>query len=91
MINKTLLQKRFNVAAVSYDQYANVQKMAHSLLSTLDRRYSANSSIRILELGCRTGYVTEQLSNLFPKAHITAIDFAESMIAIAKTRQNVKM
>ena len=26
MINKTLLQKRFNVAAVSYDQYANVQK-----------------------------------------------------------------
>lgn len=91
MINKTLLQKRFNVAAVSYDQYANVQKkMAHSLLSTLDRRYSANSSIRILELGCGTGYVTEQLSNLFPKAHITAIDFAESMIAVAKTRQNVK-
>ncbi len=26
MINKTLLQKRFNVATVSYDQYANVQK-----------------------------------------------------------------
>ena len=56
----------------------------------IDRRYSANSSIRILELGCGTGYVTEQLSNLFPKAHITAIDFAESMIAVAKTRQNVK-
>ena len=64
--------------------------MAHSLLSTLNRRYSANSSIRILELGCGTGYVTEQLSNLFPKAHITAIDFAESMIEVAKTRQNVK-
>ncbi|KAB2457257.1 malonyl-ACP O-methyltransferase BioC [Bacillus sp. CH126_4D] len=90
MINKTLLQKRFNVAAVSYDQYANVQKkMAQSLLSTLNRRYSANASIRILELGCGTGYVTEQLSNLFPKAHITAIDFAESMIAVAKTRKNV--
>lgn len=90
MINKTLLQKRFNVAAVSYDQYANVQKkMAHSLLSTLNRRYSANSSIRILRLGCGTGYVTEQLSNLFPKAQITAIDFAESMIAVARTRQNV--
>ncbi len=65
------------------------KKMAHSLLSTLNRRYSANSSIRILELGCGTGYVTEQLSNLFPKAQITAIDFAESMIAVAKTRQNV--
>ena len=63
--------------------------MAHSLLSTLNRRYSANSSIRILELGCGTGYVTEQLSNLFPKAQITAIDFAESMIAVARTRQNI--
>ena len=91
MINKTLLQKRFNVAAVSYDQYANVQKkMAHSLLSVLNRRYSETSSIRILELGCGTGYVTEKLSNLFPKAHITAIDFAESMITVAKTRPNVK-
>lgn len=91
MINKTLLQKRFNGAAVSYDQYANVQKkMAHSLLSTLNRRYSANSSIRILELGCGTGYVTEQLSKVFPKAHITAVDFAHEMIAVAKTRNNVE-
>ncbi len=53
----------------------------------IESRYSANSSIRILELGCGTGYVTEQLSNLFPKAHITAIDFAESMIEVAKTRK----
>ncbi|WP_283750688.1 malonyl-ACP O-methyltransferase BioC [Bacillus cereus] len=91
MINKTLLQKRFNGAAVSYDQYANVQKkMAHSLLSILKRRYSETSSIRILELGCGTGYVTEQLSKLFPKAQITAVDFAESMITIAKTRQNTE-
>ncbi|MGG0204957.1 Malonyl-[acyl-carrier protein] O-methyltransferase [Bacillus mycoides] len=91
MINKTLLQKRFNGAAVSYDQYANVQKkMAHSLLSTLKERYSETSSIRILELGCGTGYVTEQLSNLFPKAHITAVDFADEMIAVAKTRKSLE-
>src|SRR3954447_14816438 len=91
MINKTLLQKRFNGAAVSYDQYANVQKkMAHSLLSTLKERYSETSSIRILELGCGTGYVTEQLSNLFPKAHITAVDFADEMIAVAKTRKSLR-
>ncbi|EJQ98606.1 biotin biosynthesis protein BioC [Bacillus cereus MC67] len=91
MINKTLLQKRFNGTAVSYDQYANVQKkMVHSLLSILKRRYSETSSIRILELGCGTGYVTEQLSKLFPKAQITAVDFAESMITIAKTRQNTE-
>ncbi|MDM5189826.1 malonyl-ACP O-methyltransferase BioC [Bacillus sp. DX4.1] len=91
MINKTLLQKRFNGAAVSYDQYANVQKrMAHQLLSTMKERYDRVSSIRILELGCGTGYVTEQLAISFPNATITAVDFAESMVAVAKMRNHVE-
>ncbi len=56
MINKTLLQKRFNGAAVSYDRYANVQKkMAHSLLSILKERYSETASIRIFRTGMRDG------------------------------------
>ncbi|EEL49452.1 Biotin biosynthesis protein BioC [Bacillus cereus Rock3-44] len=48
------------------------------------------SSIRILELGCGTGYLTEQLAVSFPNAEIIAIDFAESMIAVAKTRNHVE-
>ncbi|MEN1934636.1 malonyl-ACP O-methyltransferase BioC [Paenibacillus sp. 102] len=91
MINKTLLQKRFNGAAVSYDQYASVQKkMAQQLLSIMKKHYHNMSSIRILELGCGTGYLTEQLAVSFPNATITAIDFAESMIAVAKTRNYVE-
>ncbi|KEK26054.1 malonyl-ACP O-methyltransferase BioC [Bacillus gaemokensis] len=91
MINKTLLQKRFNGAAISYDQYANVQKkMAHQLLSMMKKYYNTMSSIRILELGCGTGYVTEQLATSFPNASITAVDFAESMITVAKKRQHVE-
>ncbi|MBY0597421.1 malonyl-ACP O-methyltransferase BioC [Bacillus bingmayongensis] len=91
MINKTLLQKRFNGAAVSYDQYASVQKkMAQQLLSIMKKHYHKMSSIRILELGCGTGYLTEQLAVAFPNAKITAIDFAESMIAVAKTRNHVE-
>ena len=89
MINKTLLQNDLTWQLYPTINMQMYKKMAHSLLSTLNRRYSANSSIRILELGCGTGYVTEQLSNLFPKAQITAIDFAESMIAVARTRQNI--
>ncbi|WP_000608899.1 malonyl-ACP O-methyltransferase BioC [Bacillus cereus] len=91
MINKTLLQKRFNGAAVSYDQYASVQKkMAQQLLSIMKKHYHKMSSIRILELGCGTGYLTEQLAVSFPNAEIIAIDFAESMIAVAKTRNHVE-
>ncbi|WP_410983728.1 malonyl-ACP O-methyltransferase BioC [Bacillus cereus] len=91
MINKTLLRKRFNGAAVSYDQYASVQKkMAQQLLSIMKKHYHKTSSIRILELGCGTGYLTEQLAVSFPNAEIIAIDFAESMIAVAKTRNHVE-
>ncbi|PFK45924.1 malonyl-[acyl-carrier protein] O-methyltransferase BioC [Bacillus cereus] len=91
MINKTLLQKRFNGAAVSYDQYASVQKkMAQQLLSIMQKHYHKMSSIRVLELGCGTGYLTEQLAVSFPNAEIIAIDFAESMIAVAKTRNHVE-
>ncbi|PEA56228.1 malonyl-[acyl-carrier protein] O-methyltransferase BioC [Bacillus pseudomycoides] len=91
MINKTLLQKRFNQAAVFYDQYANVQKkMADQLLTHMKEHYDEAAQIHILELGCGTGYVTEQLATSFPKATITAVDFAESMIAKAKTRCNVE-
>lgn len=91
MINKALLQKRFNAAAVSYDQYANVQqKMADRLLEYIKKHYSAADHIHILELGCGTGYVTERLVTAFPNAQITAIDFAESMLQQAKKRCNVK-
>ncbi|WP_369902735.1 malonyl-ACP O-methyltransferase BioC [Bacillus manliponensis] len=90
MINKALLQKRFNAAAVSYNQYANVQqKMADCLLERLKEYYSSVDCIRILELGCGTGYVTEQLVAAFPNAKITAVDFAESMIEQAKKRYKV--
>ncbi|PGZ96472.1 malonyl-[acyl-carrier protein] O-methyltransferase BioC [Bacillus pseudomycoides] len=91
MINKPLLQKRFNQAAVSYDQYANVQKkMADQLLAYVKEHYDAAAQIHILELGCGTGYVTEKLATLFPNATITAVDFAESMIAKAKMHCNME-
>ncbi len=53
------------------------------------KRYSKATAIRILELGRGTGYITEKLVHLFPNAQITAIDFAESMIAVAKQRRHV--
>ena len=34
----------------------------------------------ILEIGCGTGYLTRALIELFPSAHITAVDIAPGMI-----------
>jgi malonyl-CoA O-methyltransferase len=82
MIDKQLLQKRFSMNAQTYDQFANVQKkMANALFDQIAIRPE-----RILEIGCGTGYLTEKLRRHFPHAHITAVDLAPGMIAVAKLR-----
>lgn len=87
MINKSLLQKRFNKAALTYDEYANVQKkMGDVLIQNLCQIYTSQARLSILELGCGTGYVTEQLVNSFPYASVISVDFAPDMIEQAKKR-----
>ncbi|WP_028399565.1 malonyl-ACP O-methyltransferase BioC [Ectobacillus panaciterrae] len=91
MINKALLQKRFNKAASTYDEYANVQKkMGDVLIQKLCQTYTSHARLSILELGCGTGYVTEQLLNSFPYASVTAVDFAPHMIEQAKKRRGAE-
>lgn len=88
MIDKQLLQKRFNHGASTYDQYANVQKqMAHRLmeqLKTWERKPSG--SLHILEAGCGTGYLTMLLRQAFPDAEITAVDLAPGMLETTRKR-----
>jgi len=78
MINKEKLKRRFSRNAKQYDQYAYVQKiMGDHLVKHIQNKHSINS---ILEVGCGTGYVTRKLVELFPSAHITALDIAPGMI-----------
>jgi malonyl-CoA O-methyltransferase len=90
MINKQLLRKHFSRNAVNYDKYAAVQKkMAHELVDFIKpKRSKFSKNIRILDIGCGTGYLTKQLTDLFPLAHITAVDIAPGMIELA--RENFK-
>jgi malonyl-CoA O-methyltransferase len=88
MINKQLLQQRFTNSAKTYDQYANVQKkMALELLEMVKMEgKTEEESLQILEIGCGTGYLTERLCHVYPKARITAIDLAPGMIEVAQER-----
>ncbi|USK36670.1 malonyl-ACP O-methyltransferase BioC (plasmid) [Bacillus sp. F19] len=84
MINKQLLRKRFSDNAKTYDQYAKVQKkMANQLISSLPK---SDDFIKILEIGCGSGYLTQLVCKAFPNASITAVDLAPGMIEIAKKR-----
>src|SRR5262249_36629559 len=41
---------------------------------------------RALDLGCGTGYLTQDLARRFPKAHVTGMDISEGMLSVAQRR-----
>lgn len=68
--------------AAEYDRHAAVhQKMAYRLLhlaSMHDEKWQ-----NMLEIGCRTGYLTQLILEQWPQTHITAYHFSVCMGAIA--------
>lgn len=84
-INKAQVQKNFSQNALTYDQYAVVQKeMARELL--LKIRSTGRYFRNILEIGCGTGFLTELLAKEYPLAQITATDIAPEMIVVAREK-----
>jgi len=84
-INKAQVQKNFSQNAITYDQYAVVQKeMARELF--LKIKSTGRNFRKILEIGCGTGFLTELLASEYPLAQITAIDIAPEMIVVAREK-----
>ena len=76
--------KRFNAAAATYDKHAAIQwSVARRLLWEIER---GKPPRRILEIGCGTGLLTEQLRERFPAAEVHALDISPAMIAVARQR-----
>jgi tRNA (cmo5U34)-methyltransferase len=48
--------------------------------------FERDASVRIIDLGCGTGTVACALLDAFPNAHVTCLDFAEKMIAMAQAK-----
>ncbi len=81
---RSTVQRRFSAAAPTYDEHATVQaKAADKLVSLLP---ATPDPVRILEVGCGTGILTQLLLRHFPNASIDAIDISEKMIAQARRR-----
>lgn len=82
MIDKQQVKIHFSKNASNYNQYAHVQKKMRDILIEfmLQSSKEINNVKNILEIGCGTGYLTQALTELFPSAHITAVDIAPGMI-----------
>lgn len=88
MIDKKQVTIHFSKNASTYNQYAHVQKNMGDVL--IEFMLQSNKDIlkakNILEIGCGTGYLTRALLELFPFAHITAVDIAPGMITEAQSK-----
>lgn len=83
---KERVRESFDRAAASYDGAAVVQReVCERLLALLEL---PSGALRILDAGCGTGYGARRLRARWPQAHITAVDFAPAMLALARRDAN---
>ncbi|MEH6632259.1 MAG: methyltransferase [Halopseudomonas aestusnigri] len=75
------LARRFGAAAQSYERQSEVQqKTAIALSGLIKKRLRKRAPLRILEIGCGTGYLTRSLYDLYPDAQWFVTDISPDMI-----------
>lgn len=59
-------------------------RMVEALIAALP--FDSCASIKVIDLGCGTGTVALSVLRAFPNAHITCLDLAENMLAMARIK-----
>ncbi|SFR55811.1 malonyl-CoA O-methyltransferase [Thiomicrospira sp. ALE5] len=89
MINRQHVKHHFSRAASTYDEAAVIQRQVAKDMA--ERTLLLKSSKEnVLELGCGTGLLTEQLCQHYPDAKITAVDLSAQMLLQSKLRLATK-
>ncbi len=82
-LDKRLIRQSFANAADSYDGMAALQRRVGR---ELIKQVSLIEPNILLDVGCGTGFFTEQLSHKFANAELIALDIAEPMLRHARQR-----
>jgi malonyl-CoA O-methyltransferase len=89
-LDRHAVRDSFARAAATYDDAAVLQReVADRLLERLD--YIKMRPLRILDLGCGTGYLTRLLSQRYPSAQIIGLDLALPMLRAAQRHTRVRL
>lgn len=76
---KEIIKKAFSSKVHSYQDYATVQKIVAQTLTSLVLQ-KTQSFQKILEIGCGTGFVTQNILEQDPSLNYLATDISEEMI-----------
>nr|WP_319374350.1 class I SAM-dependent methyltransferase [uncultured Methanobacterium sp.] len=63
------------------------ESMINSLVLSLP--FHGKEKIKILDLGCGTGNISQEVKKRYPNSYITCVDLAENMIKMAKTKLSI--
>jgi malonyl-CoA O-methyltransferase len=81
------IKDSFSKAAENYHQQAEVQlKVAEGIISSLRPWKNTLPEGPILEVGCGTGFLTEQLIGEFPQKEMLITDAADGMLSFCRER-----
>ena len=89
LIDKAKIERRFKRSVESYDENAYAQKIIIQRLISLINAYCPSSIDKILEIGCGTGLLTEQLQKSFKTRVLFINDLVDVMCSKTASRCNL--
>ncbi|MEK6599423.1 MAG: methyltransferase domain-containing protein [Deltaproteobacteria bacterium] len=86
-IDKYKIRLSFSKAALRYDIFASFQKQtARELVNKLSTISCQPSAMKILDVGCGTGFLTYGMADALPEANIFGCDISHAMIKVASCK-----
>jgi len=86
-VDRQRVRKSFHLGAEQYDQHTPVQQLViEQLLKIIEQHTSAKKPQRILDIGCGTGRLLEQVGYCYQTAALAGLDLAPNMIKQAAER-----
>lgn len=82
--DKLLISRKFGGACDTYEDASRLQRrMGEVMCRTLEPGPDVVHPLRILDLGCGTGWFTRRLAQMWPSAEVTGVDLSPGMISRA--------
>lgn len=85
IIDKKKIARSFGLAATTYDSAAHFQRWVGDSLIAKIPEFSPQT---VVDLGCGTGYFSEDLDSKFAQAHYIGLDLSEDMVNFAKSNHS---